>query len=325
MSADVSAEMPKLEPRGRGYWRAVRVAALVLGLGFLAWMLFAVVRDPKIALTRVSGVGFLAALATGVAANAAVSTLFGDLVGKLSSAIPFRRRLAAYYFSQLAKYIPGRIAALLVQSATLDVPRAMTVTIVTSIELLAIGVWTCTIAALACAILTTSIALAAGIAAFGALVSAWLIRIDWRPVLRLAWRAVGRTLHVDSIGVSRRPSFLRSLVLGILSILLPAASMFVLVAYGLRYGGDQGLALTAALLLSWVGGSLAVVFPAGIGIRELLFMGIGHVVATVPAGEMAAIALLSRLVQVLVDLVGAAGFAAWSVLWRRTSARASAN
>jgi hypothetical protein len=40
---------------------------------------------------------------------------------------------------------------------------------------------------------------------------------------------------------------------------------------------------------------------------------------------MAAIALLSRLVQVLVDLVGAAGFAAWSVLWRRTSARASAN
>jgi hypothetical protein len=317
--------MPKLEPRGRGYWRAVRVAALVLGLGFLVWMLFAAVRDPQVALARVSTAGFLAALATGLAANAVVSVLFSDLVGKLSSAIPVRRRLAAYYFSQLAKYIPGRVAALLVQSATLDAPRSMTVTIITSIELLAIAAWTCTIAALVCATSTTSIALAAGIAMLGALVAAWLIRIDWRPALRLVWRAVGRALQEDSIGVSRRPAFFRSLALGALSIALPSASMFVLVAYGLFYGSDQGLALTAALLLSWVGGSLAVIFPAGIGIRELLFMGIGHVVVAVPAGEMAAIALLSRLVQVLVDLIGATGFAAWSFLSRRPYARVSTN
>jgi hypothetical protein len=324
MSADIPAEMPKLEPRGRGYLRAVRIAALVLGLGFLAWMLFAVVRDPKIALTRVSGTGFLAALATGLAANAVVGVLFCDLVGKLSPAIPVRRRLAAYYFSQLAKYIPGRVAALLVQSSTLDAPRSMTVTIITSIELLAIAAWTCTIAALACATRPISIALTVGIGVLGTLTSAWIIRIDWRPILRLAWRAIGRTpVQEDSMAVSRRPSFFRSITLGALSILLPSASMFVLVAYGLRYGSDEGLNLTAALLLSWVGGSLAVVFPAGIGIREFLFIGIGHAVAAVPAGEMVAIALFSRLVQVLVDLVGTAGFAAWNFLSHRAYARAS--
>jgi hypothetical protein len=301
-------------------WRLLRLAALLAGLGFLCWMLWTILRNPAVSLRVVSPAGFLAALIIGVAANAVIGTLFSDLVAKLAPAVPSRRRLASYYLSQLAKYIPGRVAALLIQSATLNTRRSMTITLVTNIELMAIAAWGCTAAAIACALLSSNPALAVIVGGIGALVAVWLIRIDWRPAMRLGWRITGRTFDGDSVAVSERPPLLRALFLALGSIVLPAATMFVLLAYGFPYGNERALSLTSALLLSWVGGSLAVIFPAGIGIREFLFIGIGHLIAPAPPAEqMAAIALLSRLLQVLTDLVGVLGFASLD-FFRRSSA-----
>ena len=283
-------------------------------------MLWSILRNPELSLRAISVWGFLGALGIGLTANALVSVLFSDLVAKLAPSVPLRRRLASYYYSQLAKYIPGRIAALLVQSATLGTPRSMAVTLVTSIELMAIGTWTCSIAAVFCALMKSHAALALIVGVGGALITAWLIRIDWRPAMRIGWRLFGRSFEGEALAVSKRPTLTRALMLGAGSIVLPAASMFVLVAYGFSFGIERTLSLTSALLLSWVGGTIAVIFPAGIGIRELLFIGMGRLIETAPPAEqMAAIALLSRLVQVLTDLLGVLGFAALDFLYRKTT------
>ena len=317
-----SVEPAPIPPTRQGSlrWRVLRLSALLVGLGFLCWMLWTILRNPAISLRAISPAGFAAALVIGLAANAVIGVLFSRLIAKLAPSVSPRRRLASYYLSQLAKYIPGRIAALLVQSATLNIPRSMTITLVTNVELMAISAWSCTMAAIACATLlsNTALAILAGVA--GVLVTAWLIRIDWRPAMRLAWRIAGRTFDGESVEVCERPRFVQALLLGMGSIILPAASMFVLLAYGFQYTSDHALSLASALLLSWVGGTLAVVFPAGIGIRELLFIGIGHLIAPAPPAEqMAAIALLSRLLQVLVDLLGVVAFASVDFVRRYAS------
>jgi hypothetical protein len=294
--------MPRLEiaspevpthPRPSSRWRVVRLVALVAGLGFLGWMLWSTLRNPAFSFRAVSGAGLVASFAVGLAANALVSVMFADLVGKLVPTVPFERRLASYYLSQLAKYVPGRIAALLVQSATLAAPRSMTVTLVTTVELMAITIWTCTIAAAICALWSAYPLAAGAVAVVGTVVAAWLMRIDWKPALRVAWRLARRTFDDRALEVCERPSYARALVLAAGAIALPAASMFTLVAWGFRLDGHQALVITSALLLSWVGGTIAVLFPAGIGIREMLFLALGHIAGTsISLDHLAAIALL---------------------------------
>jgi hypothetical protein len=307
--------------RAAPWWRTVRRIALAAGLGFVGWMLWSTLRNPLLSFHSISPLGFGTSLATGLVANVFVSVLYADLIGKLAPNIPFRRRLASYYFSQPAKYVPGRVAALLVQSATLEAKGAMIVTLVTSIELMAITIWTCTVSAVVCMLWNPLPVLAALVAGLGTLVAAWLIRIDWRPIMRFGWRLAGRSFEDHLPEPPERTPFARAVALAAGAILLPAGSMFALVAFGFRYGLQESLALTSALLLSWVGGTIAFLFPAGIGIREILFLGLGHAMGIQPPlEEMALIALLSRLVQVLIDVLGAAGFGAAVFLRRRASA-----
>ena len=63
---------------------------------------------------------------------------------------------------------------------------------------------------------------------------------------------------------------------------------------------------TASLLLSWVVGNLAVIFPSGIGAREVAFVAIAHWLS-MPAdvATITLIAILARVAQVAQDLVTA--------------------
>lgn len=301
-------------------WHALRLLGLAAGLGFLLWMFWRIVRDPGAAFDRIHVSGLVAALAIGVAANAVVGVLFSTLIAKLAPEIPARRRVASYYWSQLAKYVPGRIAAILVQSATLNTPGAVAITLITNVELIAITGWLCAAAAFACLAALTSVAIAFAVAAAGALIGAWLIRLDWQPLMLRAGRVLKFAVP-DSARTEARPGFAGAFALAAGSLVLPAASMYVLLAAGFAFGAGRSLSLTAALLLSWIGGMLAVVFPAGIGIRELLFLGAGATLSDVATPEqLAAIALMSRLVQVLTDVSGTALFALFDLATKKKRA-----
>lgn len=98
----------------------------------------------------------------------------------------------------------------------------------------------------------------------------------------------------------------------------PAASNFVLLVDGMQVVGDQATRLSALLLLSWVGGMMAFVFPAGIGVRELIFFALGGAAARMPdAGLLAGVALASRLVQIFTDIAGVLIFFCWRSLAER--------
>lgn len=284
----------------------LRTIGLVAGLGFMAWLLWRLLNDPGLLSDRLSIAGFTQALAVGVIANAFVGMAFSELVAKSTPGVGPGRRLAAFYYSQAAKYIPGRIAALIVQRSIITGPNALSATIVSNLELMAVSAWLCTNAALALLLASKSAMLAAVLLLASVALGAWLLRLNWQPAtIRLqcflpAWLQAG--LHPPSTHQTTR---LRAIALSLGIFIMPAASNYVLLTSGMGIENPMAMQLTALLMLSWVAGMLAFIFPAGIGVRELVFYGAGLSLPQGPGPDlMVGIALASRLVQVLIDAAG---------------------
>lgn len=298
----------KIRPPGvKLLWRSLRIAGLLAGLGFMAWLLLRLLRDPQLLKNHIAIPGFVEAIVIGVVANAAGSILFSDVVAKSVPGIAIGKRLSAYYYSQVAKYIPGRVAALLVQRSLLAGPRATVATVMSNIELTAITGWLCTSAALVLLASSRSPITAVLVAVIAVCVGAWLVRMDWLPLMhRLLRRIIPAYRSSGELPTMNCPSDgFRAVVLSTSFLVLPAASSYVLLVHGMNIESTLAVPLTALLLLSWVGGMLAFVFPAGIGVRELIFFGLGGTLGQAPAAElMAGIALASRAVQVLTDVAG---------------------
>lgn len=261
-----------------------------------------------------SAKGFGEAILIGLIANTAIAVTFSDLVAKSAPHISFNRRITAYYYSQIAKYIPGRIAALMVQRSILSGPYAMSATIVSNLELMAVSGWLCASAAIVLLVWPNGRIDAIGIALVAAIIGVLLLLMDWRHLIRRILSRIPKYRDMSELpSPTRQIPSSRALVLSLAMLALPAASNFFLLRNGVGVDHGAALQLTALLLLSWVGGMLAFVFPAGIGIRELLFVTIGGALwRQAPAVElMAGIALASRMVQVLIDIISVLIFFAY--------------
>lgn len=255
----------------------------------------------------------------GVLGNLVVAVAFSDMVAKSAPSIDFERRISAYYYSQLAKYIPGQVAALLVQRSILAGPRASTATIMSNLELMMISCWLCGGAAVVLLAHTINDSAAVFIAITTLAIGAWLIRKDWQPVIRRVAQLIPRyrALGIVCAETNQIP-LARSIGLSAGMLVLPTASSYVLLITGMGIDHATALPLTASLMLAWVVGVLAFVFPAGIGIRELIFYGLGKALVSTSGAElMAEVAIASRLIHVLVDIVGVTLFFAAKQLHSR--------
>ncbi len=300
-------------------WRHLRIAGVFIGFGFIGWLFWRLMRDPQWLEDHLGVPGFVEAVMIGIVANAVIGVVFSDLVAKTAPDIDFAKRISAYYYSQIAKYIPGRVAAILVQRSILSGPRATTATIISNLELIAVSSWLCTWAALALLFSTWSVVGGAVVAVVGIAIGALLITLDWNPLVRHVLHMIPRyrISSVTALATGKRIGNWRSIIQSASILVLPAASSYVLLIKGLHIDHALAPVLTSLLLLSWVGGAIAFVFPAGIGIRELIFFALGSAVSHAPAPElMAGIALASRLVQILIDVIGTLFFLAFQ-RWSR--------
>jgi len=77
----------------------------------------------------------------------------------------------------------------------------------------------------------------------------------------------------------------------------------------------EALTLAAYLILAWVAGVLAFIVPAGVGVREFLFIAFAaYMVPTISMEMLAAIAVISRIWQILQEIAAAFVIFVWSVI-----------
>jgi glycosyltransferase 2 family protein len=285
-----------------------RVVSAVLAVGAvvgIVWWLGQHRREVWHAISAVSPVVLVAAAL--VIACGSVLTMLGwrALVVPPAGPLGFRTAGAFFFSTQLGKYLPGGglwpVVAQSYLADTLGVSRPQMIT-TASVNL---GISMVTRAALAAGIAP---AIAAGL---------W-----WIPVLAVAGFLLLLCLPgqvvvlVSRLPKLRRIDLLTARELGgqIRRSTCYSAAGWVLVGLHVyllvvAIGGDPLHTLypaVAALAMATVLSSVAVLFPAGIGPRELIMVGLLSQLVSQPSAL--AIAVLSRLLTAIVELALAAGF-----------------
>lgn len=278
------------------------MALLVLALLFCGYGLFARWDETRRAVTELSWPYIGAALVAGLLGLGAAMLAWRSILAGLGSPLPLRASVRIYFVSMLGKYIPGSVWAFVAQMEMAKehhVPRERggSAALLAMVTTLADG--------LAVAAITLPLTSQDASARYW-----WLLVLAPIFIAALHPRVVTSALNL-ALRLARRPpltrvaslaTMVRALTWTTLAWALFGAHAWLLV----RAAGGSGFFLsTGAYALAFTAGLLVVIAPGGVGVREAaLTVALGPVL---PAGAPLIVALASRVVMTVADLLWAGG------------------
>lgn len=290
----------------RQRWRWLFVPISAFALVWAVWLLRDSISALKVALPQLQS-WWLAFVGLGCL----LSSYFGFesfrvLFNQLCPGCYTRLQLAHLYFTgQLMKHLPGRVWSIAYQAsvgqkATLS--EWVGATVVHMVLTMLFAIW-----------LSAVVLLSSGYVWFSLLVFGFgLVSYFY------LWNRSLLSSIVGWMGQSSRPIFKR-FSLAVTTFVAPGArfkwevllwfslSWLVYFAawagYGLAWPGlgiVDGVWLCALYTLAWLAGYLSMLSPSGLGVRELVFVGLAH---GYPPDAVAGIAVLGRVMLLLADVV----------------------
>jgi hypothetical protein len=245
-----------------------------------------------------------ASIVAGLVFTVVQAWIFATLVVRRTVPGPLTPLVAAFLLSQPSKYVPGKVWPVLVQSAVMG-SRARPIPItLANLELFVISLLHLLALGLLCLANFSPLSIAGAILigpALGTLVV--VLPVD-TAIRRLAPKMSTRLAMSEAIHM--KPGVTSATFFGILVSMLAnlIASALVLLAIGEVLPREQLAAVLAVLYLGNILGSLVLIVPAGIGIREVAAAALGLIlIPGVPAGVIITAAIVFRVWQVAVDVV----------------------
>ncbi len=300
-------------------WRTwLRLALLVLFLGFVALLLVKQWPQVRPLLRRLDPVAIVAAAAAVLAGVFATFRAWRSVLANLGSPLPQAAGMRVFFLGQLGKYLPGSVWPVLAQmelGRDYEVPERASAAAFAVFVLLILGTGLVLTVPAVPLLGHGAHSPLSGWWALAALVVALVVALP--PVLNrllaLALRLARRQpmpVPLSAAGIGRAAGW------ALLSWLCYGLHVFVLAgALGSGHGALLLLQSTGAFAAAWCAGFLLIAAPAGAGIREaVLVLLLGAAIGRSPA---TVIALLSRLLFLLADL----GWAALSAALPRRSSR----
>jgi len=291
--------------------RLVNLGGIVIGVAGVAFVGARIVRDREAIADAMSSAepGWL--VVGGVAGTIAMALIGLNwllIIRHAGAAAPWRRGMAWFFVGQLGKYVPGGIWPIVGQAELAHrdaTPRGVAYSS-TAMSMVATFLGAASVAAITGLISSSghrlaSLALAVLLVLLLAAVAIPSVR---RACDRLARRVTTRELRLPD------GRWFALLVARHLPVWLAFAGMnvFAVVALGVDVDGQLLVELIFVTCVSWMAGFVVVGVPGGIGVRETIF--ISMTTASLGAGVAVSAAVLSRIVSIAVDLLGAAVAAA---------------
>lgn len=259
----------------------------------------------RAAVARTGVVAVVISLAATLAGLLASGLCWRALLGALGTALPIRLTVHVFFLGQLGKYLPGSVFAVAAQAELASdhgVPRSRIVTA----GLIFLGVLTAT--GLLVAVLLLPFGSPEALRTY-----AWALLVLPLGLIGLHPKVLNRLVGV-ALRLARRPALEQPLSSRRLAVAIGWA-LVMWACYGLHLvplilaqphtsGPPVLLVATGGYALAWTAGLLFVVAPAGAGVREAVLVLALAGLADRP--EALAVALLSRAVQTVADLVWAA-------------------
>jgi uncharacterized membrane protein YbhN (UPF0104 family) len=296
----------------------LRVVFVAVVAGFCAYGLVAEWPQAHAAMGQMKWYPVVIAGLAAVAGSGCMLLAWRALLADLGSPLPMGAATRVLSVSQLGKYLPGAVWAFAAQvelASDYEVPRRRcATTVVTSISVtLGVGL---VLAAVALSVTSS----AAAMHYWWALAVAPLILIALFPPV------LGRLMDL-SLKLARRPQLERrptgkglakAAVWTTLGWLLWGTQAWLLLRDVTGKGFDTLVLSIGAYALAWCAGTMVVIFPGGIGPRELAL--IAALAPVAPRGSALVVAVVSRLVMTGSDLIWAgAGLIIGRMLARKVS------
>jgi uncharacterized membrane protein YbhN (UPF0104 family) len=283
--------------------RILRVVLLLVALAFCAYSLVSQWDETRAALTSMSWSAIGGAFLAGLAGLFAWMLGWRAFLAGLGSPLPLRAAARVNYISQLGKYVPGKVWALVSQielARTYDVPRLRSV----SATLLAVA--TSIAAGLAVAAATLPLTSPEATDRYW-----WLLLLAPLFLAGLHPRIVTWGLNLILKAVRRPPlehpvstsTTLRAVAWTVLGWALLGVHTWLLCLAAGGSGAGLPFLATGAYALAFTAGFIVFIAPGGIGAREAaLVIALSPVL---PAGAPIVVAIVSRVVLTAADLVNA--------------------
>ncbi len=287
--------------------RLVNLIGIAIGVAGIAFVVRRVVRDRSEIADAISSANLVWLVVGGMCGLVAMALIGLNwllILRHSGAAAPWRRGMSWFFVGQLGKYVPGGIWPIVGQAELAHrgaTPRGAAY-LSTATSMVATFLGAATVAAVTGLIspsegrLLPTVIACALVVAFAALAV---------PAARSAFDRFSRRVTRRELGVPD-PRWFGVLVVRHVPVWLAFAGMniFAVAALGSDLDGSLVVTLVYATCISWMAGFVVVGVPGGIGVREAVF--ISMMTAPLGAGVAVSAAVLSRVVSIVVDLVGAA-------------------
>lgn len=248
---------------------------------------------------------FLLSIGIGIFCNFVMAVCFNRLLAKQGVEISDRLAVKICFIGQIAKYVPGKIWGMVYQASHLPGLAGFRGVVLANIEMM---------------MLSLGMTLLVAVGLFASFV-------DWRiSVLVLLLGLVGFLFFYkrnfmgllikilpdrwsnapsDCSKQSYHPRNVDGAIFYVIYCSAYISSYFLLLYSAFSMSAMDIIMVTALMAASWVGAALTLIVPAGMGVRELLFILAGEIVLPdIPSEDLIAIAVIVRGWQILQELTG---------------------
>jgi uncharacterized membrane protein YbhN (UPF0104 family) len=277
---------------------------VALGILFIAYIGTRYWEELAFAFTGFDQTLFALSVAAGVLGNLGVALLFRSLLVKHDAPVSARDAASLFYVSQVTKYVPGKIWGILYQASRVEGMTGSIAILLSNIELMAIAAFTNIVIAIAVLSVNPYPVVSWSVLILGIGCTYYATKAN---TLRFVRKFLHKKLGAD-INDPLAPSdnlTVDLLAYWVCSGLFVVANLALLSAF-FDLDSISNLHLIAYLLLASALSVLVVVMPAGIGVKEVVFLLLAGGWTEHYEGLLVSIAIVSRFWQVIMDFSGAA-------------------
>ncbi len=287
-------------------WLKNFVGTLLMGSGLV--FVFHAVREQITTLpttgTSIHPLKYAALISLATLTTLITASLHAEILVQNASNLGIGRRLAryAYAVSQVARYTPGKIFGVILESQILGPAIGISIVIkATLLQTILVYTWASVVSVSILAAITLN--------------ATWILMLA-PTAMPLIWSKQGRRLLLCASNVIKfrhqpassqiqsNDDAFRNLLPGMLLLTFqwaPFFAMWTLIA-GTDQGASQALWLGASYLLASIAGSLLIFVPSGLIVREAAFIWLGGLHG-LPASSLLVWAIVMRLVLTLADVM----------------------
>ena len=294
--------------------KAIRVFLLVLGLTFIAVLMLHSCKEIQDLLREMNLVFFILSILVAFIGDIIYSIFFRELLAKYGCRVDIRLASKLYLYGQIAKYIPGKIWGIVFQKTFLNKPGTMSALLFSNIDLMVVLMITSLAIAISIVLFNINLPLSFIIFIVGFIACLAVSKSYWIARLINIVTAKIKLSEADLFICKNNPSITMVVFCYVATWFFYLLAWFLMLFATFGFSIEESSLYIAYLTLAWIAGVLAFFVPAGMGIREGIFILLSrHIGVNSSIEILAAVAVLIRFWLILQELGGAGIIFLWNI------------